>query len=237
MESEGIGLAPERLAAVVGFIGECQRIEQPKLDDICGLLRRLQSFDFEQMTLGVCRLEQQRAEFITSIQISADCLQQGGSCSPSAGRSIPTLPRRATPPPPLACQPKRFAPIDAVQGGLIFCQSSPLGSDYASCLFIEQQPEELSGEQQAILQLVIPHLLHLAQDLNELGTLFAQLTEREREVLRWVGAGKSNWEIARILAISERTAKYHISNILAKLGLSNRVQAAAFAALLPKEER
>ena len=56
-----------------------------------------------------------------------------------------------------------------------------------------------------------------------------ELTARELEVLRLVGAGKANKEIAAELGISERTARTHVSNILGKLGLSSRTQAALWA--------
>jgi DNA-binding NarL/FixJ family response regulator len=56
-----------------------------------------------------------------------------------------------------------------------------------------------------------------------------ELTEREREILRLVAAGKANKEIAAELAISERTARTHVSNILRKLGLASRTQAALWA--------
>ncbi|MGC4809728.1 response regulator [Micromonospora sp. DT228] len=55
------------------------------------------------------------------------------------------------------------------------------------------------------------------------------LTEREREVLIAVGGGLSNTAIAAKLYMSEATVKTHISRILAKLGLTNRVQAAILA--------
>jgi DNA-binding NarL/FixJ family response regulator len=55
------------------------------------------------------------------------------------------------------------------------------------------------------------------------------LTEREREVLRLVAAGKANKEIAAELYISERTARTHVSGILTKLGLTSRTQAALWA--------
>jgi DNA-binding NarL/FixJ family response regulator len=57
----------------------------------------------------------------------------------------------------------------------------------------------------------------------------AELTTRELEILRLLGAGKSNKEIAADLKISERTARTHVSNILAKLDLASRTQAALWA--------
>lgn len=56
-----------------------------------------------------------------------------------------------------------------------------------------------------------------------------QLSERELEVLRLIANGLENAEIASALDISPRTAKNHVSNILAKLGLPSRVQAAVYA--------
>jgi NarL family two-component system response regulator LiaR len=55
------------------------------------------------------------------------------------------------------------------------------------------------------------------------------LTEREVEVLRVVAQGKSNQEIAAELMISEATVRTHVSNILGKLHLASRTQAALYA--------
>ena len=60
-------------------------------------------------------------------------------------------------------------------------------------------------------------------------TSSAQLTARELEVLQEIVAGKSNKEIALAFTISEATVKTHINNILSKLGVSDRTQAATTA--------
>lgn len=56
------------------------------------------------------------------------------------------------------------------------------------------------------------------------------LTERETEVLKLLGQGKANKEIAAELVIGEKTVKTHVSNILMKLGVQSRTQAALYAA-------
>jgi DNA-binding NarL/FixJ family response regulator len=61
------------------------------------------------------------------------------------------------------------------------------------------------------------------------GDAVATLTVRERDVLAAVARGLSNRAIADELGIAERTARTHVSNILAKLGLASRTQAALFA--------
>ena len=55
------------------------------------------------------------------------------------------------------------------------------------------------------------------------------LTGREREVLAQIADGRSNREIARLLRVSEKTVKTHVSSVLAKLGVADRTQAALFA--------
>jgi two-component system response regulator DevR len=58
---------------------------------------------------------------------------------------------------------------------------------------------------------------------------FRALSKREIEVLFLVSQGKSNREIAEVLVLSEKTVRNHVSNLLNKLGLSNRIELATYA--------
>lgn len=106
-----------------------------------------------------------------------------------------------------------------------------------SYLLKDVSPEELA---QAIRRVaaggavlhptVAAHLVqHLQNPEPRAPNPAADLSERELEVLRIIAAGLNNAEIARRLYISEKTVKTHVSNILAKLGLEDRTQAAVFA--------
>lgn len=64
---------------------------------------------------------------------------------------------------------------------------------------------------------------------NDVPNLFTELSDRELDVLRLIADGLSNAEIARKLVISEKTVKGHVSNILSKLHMLDRTQAAIFA--------
>jgi DNA-binding NarL/FixJ family response regulator len=77
-------------------------------------------------------------------------------------------------------------------------------------------------------------LTRLLRGVNNEGAgsydLIQPLSERELEVLRLLSTGLSNREIAPVLFISESTVKTHIEHVIAKLGVSDRVQAAVWAA-------
>jgi two-component system, NarL family, response regulator LiaR len=69
----------------------------------------------------------------------------------------------------------------------------------------------------------------LAGSATKAQVAVADLTGREQEVLRYIAAGMNNREIAEKMVISEKTVKTHVSNILGKLALDDRTQAAIWA--------
>lgn len=75
-------------------------------------------------------------------------------------------------------------------------------------------------------QALIEATLHPSSPSSELPY---GLTSREREVLAWMVKGLSNAEIAKQLTVSPETVKFHVSNILSKLGCASRTEAAAIA--------
>jgi DNA-binding NarL/FixJ family response regulator len=105
----------------------------------------------------------------------------------------------------------------------------------AGYVYKDVDPDALAG---AIRSVHAGHILLqpevagalLAQEESNAGTGRAgSLTEREREVLGLIADGRSNREIARALVLSEKTVKTHVSNILMKLDLADRTQAALWA--------
>ncbi len=74
---------------------------------------------------------------------------------------------------------------------------------------------------------LIQRMRQPAQKQNE--PAYESLTPRERETLAWLAQGASNKEIARTLDVAESTIKVHVQNILRKLELHSRVQAAVYA--------
>lgn len=72
-------------------------------------------------------------------------------------------------------------------------------------------------------------LQNIRGDSTETEALFTELTDRELDVLKLIASGLSNNQIAEKLVISENTVKGHVSNILSKLHMADRTQAAVYA--------
>jgi len=76
---------------------------------------------------------------------------------------------------------------------------------------------------------VLQRVRATAADIGGAELIRAELSDRELEVLKLIANGKDNAQIARDLVISPKTVKNHISNILMKLQIENRIQAAVYA--------
>ncbi|MFF1710180.1 response regulator [Streptomyces sp. NPDC058268] len=144
-----------------------------------------------------------------------------------------------------AAELHKVAPSTAVAMLTTFSEdeyiASALGSGAAGFLLKSGNPRELIAGVQAVAEggaylspsiarRVISHLG--AGQLGKQATARARtdaLTAREREVLALVGAGLSNAEIAGRLHVVEGTVKAYVSQVLARLGFKNRVQAAILA--------
>jgi len=106
-------------------------------------------------------------------------------------------------------------------------------------LLKDLEPEELcrrikqSTGGEMVLEESVADLLAHALNAPAVATA-ADLTEREREVLVLLADGRSNKEIARLLGISDATVKVHIKNLLRKLNMKSRLEAAVWALQNPQ---
>jgi transcriptional regulator EpsA len=110
-----------------------------------------------------------------------------------------------------------------------------VGGVFSSFFIFSRLPGEVGEEQSFLMKLLTPHLhLALGRILSTvddyqgaLGKSRKALSERQREILHWLHEGKTNWEIARILNLSELNVKYHVDQIFHKLEVRTRAQAVA----------
>jgi len=108
-----------------------------------------------------------------------------------------------------------------------------LMGSFSSFFVFNRLPLEVGPQQAYLLTLLTPHLhLALSRALKtvhdypwNLGATKKPLSERQREVLYWMHEGKTNWEIANILGLTEINVKYHADQIFIKLEVRNRVHA------------
>jgi transcriptional regulator EpsA len=96
---------------------------------------------------------------------------------------------------------------------------------------------EVGDKEIFLLRLLTPHLhfalmraLTTVQEFGKLaGSSQEPISDRQKEILQWMNQGKTNWEIAQILCMTENAVKYNIQQILAKLAVKNRAQAVSKA--------
>lgn len=105
----------------------------------------------------------------------------------------------------------------------------------AGYVYKDVDPDALAGAIRSVhaghilLQPEVADALLSQEEANSGQGRGSSLTEREKEVLGLIADGRSNREIARALVLSEKTVKTHVSNILMKLDLADRTQAALWA--------
>lgn len=110
-----------------------------------------------------------------------------------------------------------------------------VGGVFSSFFIFSRIPGDIGAEHAFLMKLLTPHLhFALARVLTmveeyqgALGKSKKSLSERQREILHWMHEGKTNWEIAQILSLSELNVKYHINQIFLKLEVRSRAQAVA----------
>ncbi len=110
-----------------------------------------------------------------------------------------------------------------------------VGGVFSSFFILSRLPGEIGPRHAYLMQLLTPHLhFALARVLATIedyqGVLSRSkkaLSERQREILHWLHEGKTNWEIAKILELTELNVKYHIDQIFLKLEVRSRAQAVA----------
>ena len=109
----------------------------------------------------------------------------------------------------------------------------PITTDFGplGCVSIGCDSGDFDTSSIPVIELVCIHLYQHLQMLDDCSTnqMFGLLTKRETEVLHFVAEGKTNWEIGKILNLSEFSVKDHVQNLTRKLQANNRTQAVSVA--------
>lgn len=96
--------------------------------------------------------------------------------------------------------------------------------DFAFLVSFADKKHKPDNRTELMCSLVISHLMMTRKRLDMLN-LYNGLTKKEADISDWLVKGKTNWEISKIIGISENTVKFHLKNIFVKLNVSNRQQA------------
>lgn len=103
-----------------------------------------------------------------------------------------------------------------------YCDSA--GKDFTFLISLASRNTAVDRRLATMTELIVPHLMATRKRLDVL-SLVNGLSEKEQQVAKWVMTGKTNWEIAQLLQITDNTVKFHMKNIFAKLKVANRQQA------------
>ena len=122
---------------------------------------------------------------------------------------------------------RKHAKASGLENGYIFSKRSQYVNQALAVKAVTTGSRPITERQGQMLNILLPHLNEIL--IRQGFSTAADPSSREQEVLRWATAGKSNWEVAQILNISERTVKFHLRNIYRKLEVNNRSHAVAEA--------
>ena len=122
---------------------------------------------------------------------------------------------------------RKLARASGLENGYIFSKRSQYVSQAVAVTAVTTGSRAMTAYQCQLLEILLPHLNEIL--IRQGFSTASSLSPREQEVLKWATAGKSNWEVAQILNISERTVKFHLRNIYRKLEVNNRSHAVAEA--------
>ncbi|OHX13763.1 LuxR family transcriptional regulator [Chromobacterium sphagni] len=125
---------------------------------------------------------------------------------------------------------KRFiaeANLNGMGSGVTFSAASER-NNIGSILSLAGREPGRNAALVAMLNCLTPHLHQAAIRIANLPPASPNnmpLSQREYDIFHWMSRGKTNWEIATILDISERTVKFHVANVIRKLNANNRTHA------------
>lgn len=122
---------------------------------------------------------------------------------------------------------RQRASFAGIAEGCVLVRDSPYQVGTLTFSAVTSRTGVIDERQFAFLGVLLPHLHELL--LRPRMANVPALSPREREVLMWASRGKSGWEVAQILNISERTVKFHLRNLYRKLDVEKRSEAVARA--------
>ena len=136
---------------------------------------------------------------------------------------------------PIPCDVPKAVTSLKLDFGIKTCLSSSVRGIGGVCTYFafSNFDQRQLSKIKTVLDVIAPHFhlgyLRCASDWKELTALreCPILTYREREIMKWVAEGKTNWEISIILGMSLNTLKWHLKNVFTKLGVENRWSAVA----------
>ncbi|GGY27724.1 helix-turn-helix transcriptional regulator [Paludibacterium paludis] len=234
------GLAPERLYTLLEWVHRVGQVECEKtLKHYLDYLQ--QQIPVEHMCLVVGRINQQRMmqrlDKVVEITYPHNWIEHYihenyASCDPVL--LTPLSPN------PLLWQ-ERFSQVNTNQEKRFIAEATSVGlGDGITCSAFSQKHnlaclislagKDVSMDRQLVemVNTLVPHLHQavirttIPATVNQPGIV---LSHREHDIFHWMSHGKTNWEIATILDISERTVKFHVANIIRKLNANNRTHA------------